>query len=67
VIRSASGQHYPEEASIPFSDREVLDVVDDVASAQADSVARELSARIKAGEYPSDARVSIMGGWHAEF
>jgi len=63
VIRSASGQEYPEEATIPIPDREVLAVVDDVSPADAERIAKQLSADIKAGEYPDDARVSVMGGW----
>lgn len=63
VVRSASGRRYAEEDSIPFPDREVVAVVDDVSPADADRIANELRARIDSGEYPSDARVTVMGGW----
>ena len=63
MIRSASGQQYAEDESIPFPDREVVAVVEDVLPSDADRVASELRAKIDTGEYPADARVSIMGGW----
>lgn len=67
VIRSASGRQYPKEATIPFPDREVLAVVEDVPPVEAERIAERLSAEIKAGEYPADARVSVMGGWTSSF
>lgn len=67
VIRSASGQRYPEEATIPIPDREVLAVMDDVSPADAERIANQLNADIKAGEYPEDARVSVMGSWSSSF
>ena len=67
VIRSASGRRYAEDATIPFPDREVLALVEDVSPSEAERIAERLSAEIQAGEYPEDARVSVMGGWTSTF
>lgn len=67
VIRSASGRQYAEETTIPFPDREVVAVIENVAPSEAERVAKELEAKIKAGGYPVDSRVSVMGGWSSSF
>jgi hypothetical protein len=63
VIRSASGRHYAESAAIPFPDRETLHIVENVTATDAEQIADRLAAEIKAGAYPADARVTMMGDW----
>lgn len=42
-------------------------MVEDVSPTDAERIAAELTAKIKAGEYPEDGRVSVMGGWSSSF